>query len=48
MAKNMKFDEKPDYQAIKDMFRQLFQRQNYKYDFVYDWSVKEGEKKIEV
>ena len=36
-ARNMKFNERPDYAYILKMFRDLFDRRGYIYDNVFDW-----------
>jgi len=33
----LKFDEKPDYNAQRRKFKDLFNRMGYEYDYVYDW-----------
>lgn len=37
-VKGLDFPEKPNYNYIYNLFTQLFKRNNYKYDHVYDWS----------
>jgi len=47
-TKNLRFADKPDYDYLVKLFRDLFNRKAYKYDGVYDWSPKlkdEPEKK---
>jgi hypothetical protein len=34
------FHHKPDYAALRRMFRKLFVKLGFEYDFVYDWTVK--------
>eukprot|EP01016_Furgasonia_blochmanni_P009126 TRINITY_DN13778_c0_g1_i3.p1 TRINITY_DN13778_c0_g1~~TRINITY_DN13778_c0_g1_i3.p1 ORF type:complete len:424 (-),score=94.25 TRINITY_DN13778_c0_g1_i3:169-1440(-) len=36
-CRNLRFDEKPDYVFLKKMFRELFVREAYECDYVYDW-----------
>lgn len=36
-CRNLKFDEKPDYGYLKKIFKELFVRNGYEYDYVYDW-----------
>jgi len=36
-ARGLKFEEKPDYQYLKRIFKELFLRKGFEYDFVYDW-----------
>ena len=35
---NLNFEEKPDYSYLRKMFKDLFNRSGYEYDFVYDWN----------
>ncbi|KAG8717824.1 serine/threonine protein kinase [Ceratobasidium sp. 394] len=34
-----RFDNKPDYSYLRKLFRDLFVREGYQYDYVFDWSV---------
>jgi len=36
----LRFDEKPDYTYLRSLFRQLFKREGFAYDYVFDWSQK--------
>jgi casein kinase I family protein HRR25 len=38
-ARNLKFDEQPNYTGMRNMFKDLFQRNGYKYDYKYDWVI---------
>eukprot|EP00252_Welwitschia_mirabilis_P021591 TRINITY_DN5575_c0_g3_i1.p1 TRINITY_DN5575_c0_g3~~TRINITY_DN5575_c0_g3_i1.p1 ORF type:complete len:457 (+),score=56.44 TRINITY_DN5575_c0_g3_i1:169-1539(+) len=38
-CRSLAFDAKPDYAYLKRMFRELFEREGFKYDFVYDWTI---------
>lgn len=44
-CRNMKFDEKPDYLFLKSLFKDLFIRSRFEYDYVYDWNIVAQEKK---
>ena len=58
-CRSLKFEEKPDIGYLRKLFKDLFYRMGYEYDFVFDWMVKkqnpaqslkvgeEGEKKDE-
>jgi len=35
----LRFDDKPDYSYLRKLFRDLFNREGYQYDYVFDWSV---------
>jgi hypothetical protein len=36
-SRKLKFEEKPDYQHLISMFRELFVRESFELDFVYNW-----------
>ena len=36
-CRELKFDEKPDYNAQRRKFKDLFNRMGYEYDYVFDW-----------
>jgi len=46
-CKNLKYDEKPDYAYLKKMFKDLFIKSGFEYDFMFDWTpiLEEKEKK---
>lgn len=47
MIRLLRFDEKPNYRAMQNLFRGLAEQQGIKYDFVYDWTLKTpNEKKM--
>ncbi|KAJ7937968.1 kinase-like protein [Mycena leptocephala] len=35
----LRFDAKPDYLYLRKLFRDLFVREGFQYDYVFDWSV---------
>jgi casein kinase I family protein HRR25 len=37
----LRFDDKPDYSYLRKLFRDLFVREGYQYDYVFDWSVQQ-------
>lgn len=37
--KSLRFDDKPDYPYLRKLFRDLFKRENYRYDYVFDWTL---------
>lgn len=36
-CRNLKFDEKPDYNFLRRKFKDLFNRMDYEYDYNFDW-----------
>ncbi|VVB13065.1 unnamed protein product [Arabis nemorensis] len=38
-CRSLRFDDKPDYAYLKRLFRDLFIRQGFQYDFKFDWMV---------
>ncbi|KAJ7885309.1 casein kinase I [Mycena olivaceomarginata] len=38
-TRTLRFDDKPDYSYLRKLFRGLFVREGYQYDYVFDWSV---------
>jgi casein kinase 1 len=39
-CRSLRFEEKPDYPYLRRLFRDLFYREGYHPDFVYDWTIK--------
>lgn len=37
IVRSLQFEDEPPYEYIKDMFQNLFIRQNFVYDYKYDW-----------
>jgi hypothetical protein len=35
----LRFEEKPDYGYLRQLFRNLFHRQGFTYDYVFDWNM---------
>jgi casein kinase I family protein HRR25 len=38
-ARSLRFDDKPDYPYLRKLFRDLFIREGYQYDYAFDWTV---------
>ncbi|XP_014671366.1 PREDICTED: casein kinase I isoform delta-B-like [Priapulus caudatus] len=38
-CRSLKFDDKPDYSYLRQLFRNLFHRQGFTYDYVFDWNM---------
>ena len=37
--KSLRFDDRPDYDYLKRLFRELFFRKGFTYDNMFDWEV---------
>eukprot|EP01015_Nassula_variabilis_P006331 TRINITY_DN14816_c0_g1_i2.p1 TRINITY_DN14816_c0_g1~~TRINITY_DN14816_c0_g1_i2.p1 ORF type:complete len:285 (+),score=13.16 TRINITY_DN14816_c0_g1_i2:204-1058(+) len=42
---NLKFDEEPNYEYLKKLLNDLFVKEGYEYDYFYDWTSLEFQKK---
>jgi hypothetical protein len=40
-CRDLKFEEKPDYNHLRRTFKDLFNKRGYEYDYVYDWNLLE-------
>ena len=38
-CRSLRFDDKPDYSYLRKMFRDLFAREGYQWDYVFDWTM---------
>jgi serine/threonine protein kinase len=38
-VRQLRFDQEPDYAYCRQLFRDLFTRNGFAYDYVYDWNV---------
>lgn len=38
-VRSLRFDDRPDYDYLKRMFRELFFRKGFRYDNIYDWDL---------
>lgn len=45
-ARSLRFDDKPDYQYLRKLLRDLFMREGYKYDAVFDWTIVRAQESI--
>ncbi|KAI8075260.1 kinase-like domain-containing protein [Gongronella butleri] len=41
-VRSLRFDMKPDYTYLHKLFRQLFVRLNFKYDYEFDWTIRKS------
>ena len=38
-CRTLSFDDKPDYSYLRKLFREVFSKEGYKYDAMYDWTI---------
>ncbi|KFK42783.1 hypothetical protein AALP_AA1G038700 [Arabis alpina] len=38
-VRSLRFEDKPDYSYLKRLFRELFIREGYQFDYVFDWTI---------
>ncbi|XP_022916673.1 casein kinase I isoform X1 [Onthophagus taurus] len=38
-CRQLRFEERPDYSYLRQLFRTLFHRQSFTYDYVFDWNM---------
>jgi len=38
-CRSLRFDDKPDYSYLRQLFRNLFHRQGFTYDYIFDWNM---------
>ncbi|KAK9473127.1 kinase-like protein [Dipodascopsis tothii] len=38
-ARSLRFDDRPDYTYLRKLFRDLFVRDGFQYDYVFDWTI---------
>ncbi|XP_052178750.1 uncharacterized protein LOC127792317 isoform X3 [Diospyros lotus] len=38
-CRSLRFEDKPDYAYLKRLFRDLFVREGYQFDYVFDWTI---------
>ena len=37
-VRSLRFEDKPDYMYLRKMFRDLFIREGFEWDYMYDWT----------
>jgi len=42
----LKFEEKPDYNYLRKLFKDLMYRSGFEYDYIYDWVLKKSGKEV--
>lgn len=40
-VRNLRFDEKPDYNYLRTLLKELFTKNNFEWDYNYDWNSKQ-------
>lgn len=45
-CRSLRFEDKPDYAYLRQLFRNLFYREGYTYDFIFDWTVQIQEQRV--
>ncbi|CAF4380524.1 unnamed protein product, partial [Rotaria sp. Silwood2] len=38
-CRSLRFDDKPDYSYLRQLFRNVFHRQGFTYDYIFDWNM---------
>ena len=46
-CKALGFEEEPDYNYVRKMFKDLFDRLQYECDYVYDWNLSPEERDVQ-
>jgi len=44
-VRNLRFEDKPDYSYLRSLFKELFQRKGFQYDYDYCWTKISKEKR---
>jgi len=39
ICRSLRFEDKPDYMHLRKLFRDLFIREGYQYDYLFDWTI---------
>ena len=47
-VKNIKYEEKPDYDKLRNLLEKVMKNNNYKNDYVYDWTSQDEKNKNEI
>lgn len=46
-CRNLKFEERPDYNYMRKIFKDLMYKRGHDYDYQYDWVLKKAGKKVD-
>ena len=41
-VRSLKFEDRPDAQFLRKLFKDLFYRLGYEHDYIFDWMVKKS------
>ena len=44
-VRNLRFEDKPDYSYLRSLFKELFQRKGFDFDYDYCWNKVSKEKR---
>ena len=44
----LQFDEKPDYDYLRKLFKKLFHGLGYEYDWIFDWTTQDSEESYSI
>ena len=47
-CRSLRFDDKPDYSYLRQLFRNLFHRQGFTYDYIFDWNMLKFVRKLTI
>jgi len=45
-CRNLKFEEKPDYNYLRKLFKDVMHRNGFENDYMYDWTIKKSGGKV--
>jgi len=45
-CRNLKFEERPDYNYMRKIFKDLMYKRGHDYDYQYDWVLKKSGQKV--
>ena len=42
----LKFEDRPDYSYLRKLFKDLFYKQGYEYDYIFDWMIQKKKNQV--